>query len=685
MMRNQARFDRPARGDRRRSIWRLLFDRPRREVRSPFARRVDGGIGSAAAGRRGGRPRGDGAPPPVVDRQLYEPFSLGRLLGARFPSGASSSRSTLARVPDPRALPVLEELATDSDPLVRRAAAFAAGRLLVKESLTILEVFLLDGDDEVGAWAGHGLARAGAPLDRVVARLGALPRARRQARLLPDLHSSPRAWANHVRSDRGRRADRGRCGLRRRALLALVASARPPQRPVFARLLGDGDAVVRAWRRPAWARRDGRRSRGAARGQRRRRSRRGDRGRRGGAAIARAGRAAPPGDWRADAARTARRSPPAVRAAAIDAAAAWLLDPELEAALALAARGGRAGGARPCSGRFGGRTSSPPATSRSRRRRDPEPWVRAAAARAAGSLEAIELLDRLASDDSPPVREAAFAARADSRRDREPDLYTRYLADPRAGRARRCSIVSPAPRWCRSRSSSTPSPRTSAPRPSSRWRGWPRLRARAESAPTERGSIVAALEGLTEVGTYPVGSPPPTRWWRSAAASRRRHRDHRAHAERLPQHGGADSWPRWVRIETAAATPSCASTGRGSAPVDRVPQARGAGLLRRHPGVSRPPRAPPRGGRPRRRRPGWPWLHAARRAQPAAPRPGAFGLVRPAPQAAGSRFFVQLGPDATGEGEVTQLGRVVSGLDVLAGCSRATASYACARTRLPLS
>src|SRR6185436_14012416 len=120
---------------------------------------------------------------------------------------------------------------------------FSAGRVNVKESLTLLDVLLLDPDDEVGAWACHGLARAGVPVDRVAARLAALPRDSRQARLLPDLHlfgvdGGSRATYDAIALE-GLGAQDQR--LRRRALLALVTRALPAQRPVFLRLLGDGD------------------------------------------------------------------------------------------------------------------------------------------------------------------------------------------------------------------------------------------------------------------------------------------------------------------------------------------------------------------------------------------------------------------------------------------------------------
>ena len=82
----------------------------------------------------------------LVDRQLYEPFTIGRLLESPQPEVRAELALMLARVPDERALPILDQLATDADPRVRRAASFAAGRQRVKEALTLSELFLLDPD-----------------------------------------------------------------------------------------------------------------------------------------------------------------------------------------------------------------------------------------------------------------------------------------------------------------------------------------------------------------------------------------------------------------------------------------------------------------------------------------------------------------------------------------------------------
>ena len=205
--------------------------------------------------------------------------------------------------------------------------------------------------------------------------------------------------------------------LRRRALLALVESARAPQRPVFSRLLGDerrGRARVGGGRPGASG--DGRRSRGAARGQRRRRSRRGDRGRSTPAprSCARGERRHPPPGARRCSSASAIHAPPCAPPPSP-------LPPpgcSIPNSSGARARGSRRSlrRARPRPGRLGrGARASAAGDLAVEAAGDPDPWVRAAAARAAGSLEAFELLDRLAADDSALVRESAFVGESGAR------------------------------------------------------------------------------------------------------------------------------------------------------------------------------------------------------------------------------------------------------------------------------
>ncbi len=379
-----------------------------------------------------------------------------------------------------------------------------------------------------------------------------------------------------------------------------------------------------------------------------------------GAAIVRAGRAAPPAAWRATLLERLGDPRPAMRAAAITAAAAWLLDPELEAALALAARGGLSGERSRALVALAGARSSAAGDLAVEAASDPDPWVRAAAARAAGSLEALELLDRLAADDSAQVRESAFAARAELEARPRPDLYTRYLADPATGvRASVLDRLATAPvvpfepilnAFAKDERSS----------PELALAGVAALRARAESAPTERGSIVAALEGLAEVGTYPV------RIERRRCRRVARPAASRASAPRPPRARRATTaaWsrrpvrPRWVRLETSRGD-AVLRLDPSEAPLQSIAFLKlaeqgfydGTQVYRVLPGLRLEAGDPDGDGR------GGPGFTLRDEPSPRRLEPGAFGLVRPAAHAAGSRFFVQLGPDAAGEGEVTRLGR----------------------------
>ena len=358
-----------------------------------------------------------------------------------------------------------------------------------------------------------------------------------------------------------------------------------------------------------------------------------------------------------------------MRAAAITAAAAWLLDPELEEALARAARGGLSGERGRALVALAGARASAAGDLAVEAAGDPDPWIRAAAARAAGSLEALELLDRLAADDSALVRESAFAARAALDARPRPDLYTRFLADPATGvRARVLDRLAGAPvvpfepilnAFAKDERSS----------PELALAGVAALRARAESAATERGSIVAALEGLAEVGTYPVrigaadaleslGRPRPAV---GSATTARSPNDYRSMVAQTRQ-------PRWVRLETSRGD-AVLRLDPSEAPLQSIAFLKlaeqgfydGTQVYRVLPGLRLEAGDPDGDGR------GGPGFTLRDEPSPRRLEPGAFGLVRPAAHAAGSRFFVQLGLDAGGEGEVTQLGRVVSGLDVLAG------------------
>ena len=607
----------------------------------------------------------------LVDRQLYEPFSIGRVLASNRPGLRRTLGFTLGRVPDVRSTTALEELLIDADPEVRLAAAFAAGRIGGPEAATLLEGLLVDEADRVAAWACHGLARGGTPLDRVVARLAPLTPAARQARLLPDLHRFAAARGGAVYQAL---AVEGLTAsdpwLRRRALLALVVAARPAQRPVFRRLLGDADAGLRALAARGLA------AVGVDEDLEPLRAASADEALEvaveaieAAAAIVRAGRAAPPAAWRETLLERLTDPRPGVRATALTAASAWLLDEALEAALGEAFEGGvPAERARALLALAAARAPAAGAVA-VRAADDAEPRVRAAAARAAATLEARALLDRLGSDPAPVVRAAAFRAAAGAAAWPAHSLYTRFLADPAPSvrvavleRLSRQPIVV-------FESVLEAFARDERAEPELALAGVAALQARAMATPTERGAIVAALEGLAEVGTHPVriraaeavvalGRDRPSI---GPATVTRAPGDYRSVAARTRR-------TRWATLATArgAATlrfdcPDAALSCLAFLQLAEQGFFDRSAVYRVDPGVRLEAGDPDGDGH------GGPGFTLRDEPAPRRLDAGAVGLVWPAPHAAGARFFVQLGDGYELEGEVTLLGVVESGLDVLAG------------------
>jgi cyclophilin family peptidyl-prolyl cis-trans isomerase len=201
------------------------------------------------------------------------------------------------------------------------------------------------------------------------------------------------------------------------------------------------------------------------------------------------------------------------------------------------------------------------------------------------------------------------------------------------------------------------------------------LRARAQSTSTERGAIVAALEGLAEVGTFPVrlraaaavealGRPRPSS---GPAITSRNVGDYRSVAARTRR-------ARWLRLDTerGAATlrVDCDDVALSClAFLQLVEQGYfdGSVVYRATPGLveAGDPDGDGRGG---------PGFTLRDEPSPRRLRAGVFGLARPAAHAGGARFFVLLGdaPAAAAElasleGEVTTLGEVAAGLEVLGG------------------
>ena len=378
----------------------------------------------------------------------------------------------------------------------------------------------------------------------------------------------------------------------------------------------------------------------ALRGQRRRRPRRRHRRGRGRRRDrARRSRGAAP-DWRATLLERIADPRPAMRAAAISAAAAWLLDPVLERRSRRGSRRARRRSVAARSWRLARRARVRRRRSRGGGGRDPDAVVRAAAAaprarsrpRAARASRRRRTRARCGSG----LRGAGPSSTAGPR----PDLYTRFLADPSTSVRAPCSTVSPPHRSFPSSRSSTRSPARSAPRPSSRSRGG-RLERRAAVTPPSAGRSSRRSRGWPRSAPTRCGSRPSTLWSRSAARAplsdrplSRAARATTAAWRRGPaSRAGCASRP-------AAARPS-ASTAPRAAPVDRLPQLAEQGFydgsaLSGRAGRSLEAGGPDGDGR------GGPGFTL--RDEPCPLRLRA-GLVRPGPagsHASGSRFLIQI-------------------------------------------
>ncbi|HEX2254350.1 MAG TPA: HEAT repeat domain-containing protein, partial [Thermoanaerobaculia bacterium] len=197
----------------------------------------------------------------MVDRQLFEPMMVDRLVISPEPRLRQELATALGRIGDPRGRTWLAQLLADSAVEVRRAAAFALGELDYggdpaagdeisverREAARGLLVAVADPDRETGLLAVEALGKVGVS---VVDVLGALTRSElaedeRWARLLPPLFRFDEpATVPVAEGALGRVPDPE---LRRRAVYALARSPRPESLPRLRELVGDDDPRVRAW------------------------------------------------------------------------------------------------------------------------------------------------------------------------------------------------------------------------------------------------------------------------------------------------------------------------------------------------------------------------------------------------------------------------------------------------------
>lgn len=346
----------------------------------------------------------------LVDRQVYEPYTVERALVGG-PEIRRELARALGRVPDRRAVPLLVELAEDSEAAVRRAAVFALGEHEAAGAVASLSRRVVDPDSETGRLAVEALAKAGASLVTVEEALAELSDEERRRRLLPSLYRFDERSSLPVAAEMAGDADVGR-ELHRLAVYAMARDAIPEAAPHLRAYLDDPDPWIRGWAARALGevgdRSDLARIRAllddeasgpviqALRAGRRLLSR---------------GVAAADEDWRAAVLALLEDERIDVRLTALEVAGVWLRDERLERKLA------RRFGEGPARERElallalaeGKSARADEALGVATRSLDAS--LRHAAASAAAALGRADILERLARDASPAVRSAALQGR----------------------------------------------------------------------------------------------------------------------------------------------------------------------------------------------------------------------------------------------------------------------------------
>ncbi|HSM12936.1 MAG TPA: HEAT repeat domain-containing protein, partial [Thermoanaerobaculia bacterium] len=363
----------------------------------------------------------------LADRRLYDPTAL-QLMLAETPPVRRDLARTLGRLGDPRGRSLLQGLLVDSDLEVRREAAFALGELGDAEARRALVVAAVDPDPELGGLAVEALGKLGTPLDEVRRPLSALGEVESLRRLAPFLFRFREAEAVEVAA-RGLASTEA--AVRRGAAYALGREPRPEGVDLLRGVLDDEDPFVRAW---------------VARGLggvgdlgdlERLESRLGDpessplvQALRAGAEILGRSPALPPLGWGDRIVALLDDARPGVRAAALEAAAAFLPHPALEAAVEsrlatgeprereLALLALAAADVETAAGAVAGAASAP------------DPRTRAVAAEAAARRGDVDTLFRLTEDSDASVRRAALEGLGRGAGDATAELAGRFLLDP---------------------------------------------------------------------------------------------------------------------------------------------------------------------------------------------------------------------------------------------------------------
>lgn len=125
----------------------------------------------------------------LVDRQIYDPTTV-QLAASGGPGLREELAVSLGRIPATEGRPVLLGMLEDKEPAVRRAAAFALGEMDdpgAKSAISGLQQAAVDPDRETGRLAVEALGKIGADVTAVGLALAPLPEPERWARLTPSL------------------------------------------------------------------------------------------------------------------------------------------------------------------------------------------------------------------------------------------------------------------------------------------------------------------------------------------------------------------------------------------------------------------------------------------------------------------------------------------------------------------
>ncbi len=348
----------------------------------------------------------------MAQRRLYDPYSVREVL-----KGGVDLRLelawTLGRVGSQQGRGILEELLVDEAVSVSRAAAFALGLLERGGSGDDEQGALLRAaagpDGETGRLAVASLAAIGVEVSEVLRALTPLSREQRWARLLPSLHRFD-SQSTTLLAVSGLEVEEP--DLHAAAAFALTHDPVALALPKIRDLLADGDPRVRGWAAAAL----GKVGEGAdlqlllpLLGEQQmvvvvatlRAAQ----------VLITAGKTAAPELWRPLIVTLCKDPRPTVRVAALSAAAAWLLDPELGEILVERTRGAQALGERMAALLALAVADHPRAVELTREAAtSADPGMRATAARASGLLSDGELLALLSQDAAGSVRAAAYLA-----------------------------------------------------------------------------------------------------------------------------------------------------------------------------------------------------------------------------------------------------------------------------------